>query len=149
MLAEELRGPSGWIGCGRDTEEWLHFAGGGEGDEHAAGLGVAAGKGVRNTAGTDNRFAGDELFADVSDLKYNLALEDVEILFLSDVVVEGRAAFDQVLVLDNEEAAVGFLGQDLEEDGAKAARAMLAEAVVAGGDNVHIIWRCRGGLGEG
>jgi hypothetical protein len=153
VVAEDFSSPGGGIGRGRYTEEGLHLAGWSEGDEHAAGIGVAAGKGVWNAAGADDRFAGQEFLAHVAHLKFNFALEDVEVLLLIEVIVEGRAAVDEVFVLDYEEAAVGFGWQGLEKHGAKAAGAMVAEPVEACANDVDLFGRLRvlgvwGGLGE-
>jgi len=66
-----------------------------------------------------------------------------------EVHVERRAALDEVEVLNDEEAAVGFAGEDLEEDGAIAAGVFFTEAVFAGGDQVGRSGRWHGELGEG
>jgi len=148
VFAEEVGGPGGGIGAHGDAEEGLHFAGGGKGDEHAAGMGIAAGKGVGNAARTDDGFTRPERLAYAAYLKGNLAFEDVEVLFLVEVVVERRTAVNEVLVLDDEEAAVGFSGQGLEEHGAEAARVMFAEPVDSRTHDVNLPGRLKGSLGK-
>jgi hypothetical protein len=63
---------------------------------------------VRNSARSDDRFSRNELSADVTDLEGHLSLKHVEVLLLREVIVEWRAAVNQIPVLDDEEAAVGF-----------------------------------------
>ena len=134
VVAEEVGVPGGRVGSHGDAEEGLHLAGGSEGDEHAAGIGVASAKGVGDAAGTDDGFAGHELFTDITDLEGDFAFEDVEVLLLAEMNVQGWAAVNEVVVLDDEEAAVGFRGQGLEEHGAEAARTVFSEAVGACAD---------------
>jgi hypothetical protein len=59
----------------------------------------------------------DPLLAYLED---RFAFHHVEPFLLAQVEVEGRATWKEVGVLDDEQAAGGFAGGHLEEDGAKS-----------------------------
>lgn len=124
------------------AEKVFHLAGGGEGDEHVSRLIADDSEGMGDAAGAEERLAGVDLDALVTDLEEHRAFEDVEVFLLGVVQMERRAAASaETGVLDEEEVAGGFAGQDFEGDGAEAEGVVLAEAVLAGGDDV--------GLGDG
>ncbi len=102
------------------VEEWLHLAGGGEGDDHLAGAVADAGPDVRDVAGSADGVAGVEVEALAADLGDELTFEDVEGLVLMGMDVEGWAAALVHVVLDHEEIALGVLGDDFEGHGTVA-----------------------------
>jgi len=118
-------------------------AGGREGDEHVAGLFADSAEAVRDHARTEDGFAGMEQLALAAYLEEHRSLHDVEPLILMQVEVNGRTAFEQVLVLDGEDGAAAVARGDLEEDGAEAEGVVFSEAILSGADDVD----CAGGLG--
>ncbi len=74
-----------------------------------------------------------------TNLKENLALNNVEPFFLLQVEMQGWSALDEVGVFNDEHAIAGFAGQDLEEDGTVSTRVRFSEAVFACGNNVDFV----------
>ena len=62
--------------------------------------------------------------------------------------MQRRTAFEQVFVLNDEEATAGVTGCDLEANSAEAQRVMLAKAILIGADHVNLSGGRSGGLGK-
>jgi hypothetical protein len=89
VVAEEGGVLERGVGSGNFGEEGFHLAGGGEGDDEAAGAVADTGPGVRDVAGSEEGVAGVEVVTLVADLGDEFAFEDVEELVLVWVYVAG------------------------------------------------------------
>ena len=146
VLAEEGCVHEIGFAVGGVAKELFHLACGGEGDEHPCGCRSCSDEGVGDFAGCEYGVTWFEPQPLLADLEEDLAFHDVEPLVLREMEVQGRAAGEEVVVLDYEEVATGLLGGGLEGDAAEAEGAVLAEDVLSGGDHVRFF---QGGVGGG
>jgi hypothetical protein len=128
------------VGFADLTEEGFHLACGRERDEQLSRAVADEGPGVGHVSGAEDGVAGVEGQALVTDLREELAFENVEPLVLMRVHVAGWAAFCTVGVFDDEEFAVSVLCENFEGDGGDAEVVDFLEAVFAGWDGAGQNW---------
>src|SRR6202012_2922874 len=80
-------------------------------------------------------------------LKRDSAFHHVEPLLLRKVHMQGRTAGAEILMLDQKEAAYGFVRGYLKKHGAEAHRDRASEAILSRADDVQLICRRRRRLG--
>ena len=102
-----------------------------------------------NTAWTEDGISCMKLYAAVANLKEDFAFQDAEPLFLVQVKMKRRAAFYQVVMFNDEEAAACLARSNFEENGAETARVGFSEPVLPGRHHVNLFsGRGRGKLGD-